>query len=64
MWPQNYEERLTIDEAIAMHTTTAAFAGFEENQKGTLEIGKLADITRPRGRSLRGPGAEKIKDQA
>ena len=39
------EERLTVDEALAMHTTTAAFAGFEENQKGTLEVGKLADIT-------------------
>jgi predicted amidohydrolase YtcJ len=27
-----------------MHTTTAAYVGFEENDKGTLEIGKLADI--------------------
>jgi predicted amidohydrolase YtcJ len=38
------KERLTVDEAFAMHTTTAAFAGFEENYKGTLEVGKLADI--------------------
>jgi hypothetical protein len=38
------EERLTVDEAFAMHTTTAAFAGFEESYKGTLEAGKLADI--------------------
>jgi predicted amidohydrolase YtcJ len=27
-----------------MHTTTASWVGFEENDKGTLEIGKLADI--------------------
>lgn len=27
-----------------MHTTTAAFVGFEEQYKGTLEPGKLADI--------------------
>ncbi len=38
------EERLTLEEAFAMHTTTAAFAGFEENQKGTLDVGKFADI--------------------
>jgi hypothetical protein len=38
------EERLSVDEAFAMHTTTAAFTGFEENYKGTLEVGKLADI--------------------
>ena len=38
------EERITIAEAFAMHTTTAAYVGFEENEKGTLEVGKLADI--------------------
>ncbi|MEK7379194.1 MAG: amidohydrolase, partial [Candidatus Binatota bacterium] len=38
------EERISVGEAFAMHTTTAAFVGFEENQKGTLEVGKLADI--------------------
>jgi predicted amidohydrolase YtcJ len=38
------EERISVPEAFAMHTTTAAYAGFEENDKGTLEIGKLADI--------------------
>jgi hypothetical protein len=27
-----------------MHTTTASWVGFEENDKGTLEVGKLADI--------------------
>jgi len=38
------EEKITVAEAFAMHTTTAAFAGFEEHDKGTLEVGKLADI--------------------
>jgi predicted amidohydrolase YtcJ len=38
------EERITVAEAFAMHTTTASWVGFEENDKGTLEVGKLADI--------------------
>ena len=38
------EERITVTEAFAMHTTTAAWVGFEENDKGTLQVGKLADI--------------------
>ncbi len=38
------EERITLSEAFAMHTTTAAYVGFEEASKGTLEIGKLADM--------------------
>src|SRR5436309_3741531 len=38
------EERISVGEAFAMHTTTASWVGFEENDKGTLEIGKLADI--------------------
>ena len=38
------EERITVAEAFAMHTTTASYVGFEENDKGTLEVGKLADL--------------------
>ena len=38
------EERIGVGEAFAMHTTTAAWVGFEENDKGTLEVGKWADI--------------------
>ena len=38
------EERISVAEAFAMHTTTASWVGFEENEKGTLEVGKLADI--------------------
>jgi len=38
------EEKLTIDEAIAAYTTGAAFAEFEEETKGTLAPGMLADF--------------------
>jgi predicted amidohydrolase YtcJ len=38
------EERISVAEAFAMHTTTASWVGFEEADKGTLEVGKLADI--------------------
>jgi predicted amidohydrolase YtcJ len=38
------EERISVAEAFAMHTTTASWVGFEEDYKGTLEVGKLADI--------------------
>ncbi|MFB3896451.1 MAG: amidohydrolase, partial [bacterium] len=36
--------RVTVDEAIRMYTTTAAYVAFEEKQKGTIEPGKLADL--------------------
>ena len=38
------EERISVAEAFAMHTTTASWVGFEEHEKGTLEVGKIADI--------------------
>jgi hypothetical protein len=37
-------QRVSVDEAIRMYTTTAAYAAFEESQKGTIEPGKLADL--------------------
>ena len=39
------EERMTIVEAVKMYTSWAAYASFEEDLKGTLETGKLADFT-------------------
>jgi hypothetical protein len=39
------EERLTLDEAIRTYTLNAAYASFEENLKGSIEAGKLADLT-------------------
>lgn len=49
--PRNFEggwypeQKLTIDEAIKCFTKWAAYSVFEENKKGTIEIGKLADFT-------------------
>lgn len=39
------EQKLTLDEALRGYTVEAAFAGFEENEKGSIEKGKLADLT-------------------
>ena len=39
------EERLTRMEALRTYTINNAYAAFEDREKGTLEKGKLADIT-------------------
>lgn len=39
------EQKLTLAEAIRYFTWGSAYASFEENLKGTLEPGKLADLT-------------------
>jgi predicted amidohydrolase YtcJ len=39
------EERITVDEALRMYTIDAAYSSGEENIKGTVETGKLADLT-------------------
>jgi predicted amidohydrolase YtcJ len=59
---KNYpEESLMVEEALKMYTMNAAYASFDEKHKGTIEKGKLADLTllsdNPRGVSK-----EKIKD--
>ena len=38
------EQRLTMAEAIKYYTYGPAYASFEEDIKGTLEVGKLADM--------------------
>ena len=38
------QEKITIEEAIKVYTLNTAYAGFEENIKGSLETGKLADF--------------------
>ncbi len=38
------EERLTIEEAIEAYTLGSAYAEFTDDEKGSLEPGKLADI--------------------
>ena len=38
-------QRISVDEAIRCYTKNAAYASFEEKTKGTIEEGKLADMT-------------------
>ena len=38
------EERLTRDEALETYTLSGAYAAFEEDLKGSIEPGKLADV--------------------
>ena len=39
------EQRLSLDEAIRLYTLNAAYCSGEENLKGSIENGKLADLT-------------------
>lgn len=38
------DERITPEQALTMYTRHAAHAGFWERTRGTLEVGKLADV--------------------
>ena len=38
------EERISVEQALMLYTRNGAYAGFEEDRKGTLESGKLADF--------------------
>jgi predicted amidohydrolase YtcJ len=38
------EQKITVSEAIQCYTLNSAFASFEENSKGSIECGKLADM--------------------
>jgi predicted amidohydrolase YtcJ len=39
------EQKLTLEEALSGYTVEAAYAEFEESAKGSIEKGKLADLT-------------------
>ena len=39
------EEALTVEEALRTYTINAAYASFDEEKRGTIEVGKLADLT-------------------
>jgi predicted amidohydrolase YtcJ len=39
------EQAVTREQALKMFTLWAAFAAFEENLKGSIEPGKIADLT-------------------
>ncbi len=40
-----FQERLTVEEALRAYTINAAYASFDEDIRGTIEVGKLADLT-------------------
>ena len=44
--PQGWvpHQRLTVEEALRAFTTAAAYAGFEDERKGALTVGRLADF--------------------
>ena len=38
------DEKITVEQAMIAYTKNAAFSSFDEQIKGTLEVGKLADF--------------------
>ena len=51
-------ERVSGGEALAMFTAWPAYAAFQEDELGTLEVGKLADLSVFRGNLLDGSAME------
>ena len=61
--PQGWQpqERISVEEALIAYTANNAYAGFEENRAGTLEVGKRADMVVLSGNPLR-IAPEQIKE--
>ena len=38
------DQCITVKQAVHAFTTGAAYANYEENEKGTIEVGKFADL--------------------
>ncbi|MEE9325482.1 MAG: amidohydrolase, partial [Dehalococcoidia bacterium] len=51
-------ERISVGEAIKAYTISAARSVFQENQKGSIEVGKAADLVLIGGELLSIPGEE------
>ncbi len=52
------EQKIRPEEALEAYTATAAYAAFEEKDKGSLEVGKLADFVVLSADPLSVPSAE------
>lgn len=57
------EQRVTRAEALKMFTLWPAFASFEEKERGTIEVGKVADFTVLSADIMEIPEAEILKTQ-
>jgi predicted amidohydrolase YtcJ len=55
------EQAVSREQALKMFTTSAAYAAFEEQDKGSLEPGKLADLTILSGDIMKIPEPEILK---
>jgi len=55
------KQKVTVKEAVRAYTFAGAYASFEEKIKGSIEVGKLADLVVLSGNILRA-APEKIKD--
>jgi predicted amidohydrolase YtcJ len=63
-WPDGGwypEQRLTLAEAVRGFTADAAYAAFEEDSRGTIEAGKLADFTVVEGDFYNAPAPDLFK---
>ena len=52
------EEKVTRQEALKMFTIWPAYASFEENKLGTIEVGKRADFSAFKTDLMTAPGPE------
>ncbi|HUE82916.1 MAG TPA: amidohydrolase [Pyrinomonadaceae bacterium] len=57
------EERITIEDAIRAYTYNTAYANFEEKIKGSIEPGKLADLTVLSRNPLKIPARELLETE-
>jgi predicted amidohydrolase YtcJ len=57
------EERLGVEDALKTYTVNAAYASFDEENRGSIEVGKFADLTILSDDLFKVP-PEKIKDVA
>jgi predicted amidohydrolase YtcJ len=55
------KQRITVDEALYLYTMASAYAAFEENLKGSITPGKLADLV-VLGEDPRRVNPDEIKD--